>query len=179
METVKAALKQNSQQISLIAIAVSLILLIILIWNYTQSNKVFYTTLDGMWMASASFCNRSGIDGMMLYVGPDVGGYHKAYLLMYSDNHVVVSKAIELRFGMSLPSLIQKSVITKRVTITPQDPEDTLDDIMPSDQMVTLDLATGRMDWSAWDFEAGETRQYAEFYRDNISSSGADQPTRD
>jgi hypothetical protein len=170
--------KKNGFQIAVGAIALVVILLILLFNQSAQSNKLYYSLLEGMWIAPAEFCMQSGIDGMMLYCGPDVGGYHKGYLLMYSDNAVAVAKAIEIRFSFGLPGLIvnpimTNPIMTKQATIKTQDPEESIEDIMPEQQSITICLSTGHMEWTAWDADAGETRKYAEFYRDNISSSGA------
>jgi len=172
MDTVK----KYSYQIAIGAIAVVLVLVIVLIWNSSQYNKLFYSTFEGMWIAPETFCMQSGIDGMMLYIGPDLGGFHKAYLLMYSNNAVAVAKAIEIHFSRSMPNLVFKDQIIKKAIIKPQDPEESSEDIMPENQTITLDLSSGKMEWTAWDDDAGDLRKYAEFYRDNISSSGANEP---
>ena len=166
-------IKRNSFQIAIAAISICVILLIVLVWNNAQSNKLYYSMLEGMWIAPAEFCAQSGIDGMMLYVGPDIGGFHKGYLLMYSDNAVAVAKAIEIHFSFGLPGLIGKNQMSKQATIKTQDIEESLEEIMPEQQTITIDLTTGRMDWTAWDTDAGEPRKYADFYRDNISTAGA------
>jgi hypothetical protein len=165
--------KRNSFQIAIAAMAICVILLIVLVWNNAQNNKLYYSSLEGMWIAPADFCAQSGIDGMMLYCGPDVGGYHKGYLLMYSDNAVAVAKAIEIHFTFELPGLIGKTQMSKQATIKTQNIEESLEEIMPEQQTITINLTTGHMDWTAWDADAGEPRKYADFYRDNISSSGA------
>jgi len=165
--------KRYSNHIVISAIAVVLVLIILLVWNNVQYNKLFYSTLEGMWIAPETFCMESGIDGMMLYVGPDLSGLHKAYLLMYSSNAVAVAKAIEIHFPSAIPNLIFKDQIIKKAVIKTQDSEESLEDIMPENQTISMNLSSGRMEWTAWDEEAGELRKYAEFYRDNISSSGA------
>jgi hypothetical protein len=175
MEQFQTHLKENSYTVAIVSIALTLVLLIILLWNSNQENKLFYSNLEGMWMASNAFCNKSGIDGMMLYIGPDVGGYHKGYILMYSGDAVVVSRAIELRFSYSLPGVLFKSIFTKTATINAQADEDPITDIMPENQTIKMDLSRGCMEWTAWDSDQAEHVQYAEFYRDNISSEGANE----
>lgn len=171
MDQFNEIVNKHGPAIVLFEVVVVIILVIVLIWNSRQVTHVFQSNLAGMWIASNEFCERSGIDGMMVYIGPDIGGYHKAYLIMYSNNTVVLSRAIEIRFGMSMPKLFMNPVITKTITLSCQDPDESLDEIMPEKQTLTMDLTCGRMEWTAWDDEQEDYRQYAEFYRDNVSST--------
>jgi len=151
------------------------VLITLIVWNNYQLDKTFYNSLQGMWIAPDSFCTASDIDGMMVYIGPNISASkstHKGYLLMYSDNTVAIAKAITIEFNLDWPKLyINNSLVSKAATIKSQNSEESLEDIMPEDQTISINLSKGFMEWTAWDPDVKDYRKYAEFYRDNISSS--------
>lgn len=178
MDKLKQTIESRPLPIIIGLAVVIVVLIVLVVWNYTNTNGIFYNMLEGMWIASDEFCKKSDIDGMMLYIGPPSGRTCKAYLIMYSNNTIILQKQIEIAFGFSLGSSIIQNDIVKAACITeiePETPDDqlTLDTILPKDQTIHLSIAQSKMVWSALDPEQEEIIQYAEFYKDNISTNMA------
>lgn len=160
-----------------IALAIVIVLLVIVIvWNIHQTELTYQSTLNGMWIASTEFCNKSDIDGMMLYINSS-GSKCSAYLIMYANNVIILSKNIEISFAWT-PNL-PNSILTKTAqiyeVISEDEPESKLDfnTIIPRNQTITLDISAGHMTWSSYDPEQLDIVQYAEFYKDAISTNSA------
>lgn len=169
-------IKERPVAIILCLAIVIVLLVMVVVWNIRQTALTFDSTLNGMWIASTEFCNKSDIDGMMLYINSS-GSKCSAYLIMYANNVIILSKNIEIAFAWT-PNL-PNSILTKTAqiyeVISEDEPQDELDfnSIIPRNQTITLDISTGHMTWSSYDPEQDDIVQYAEFYKDAISTNSA------
>jgi hypothetical protein len=152
-------------------IACLVIILIVMIYGAYRQNDQVSTYLTGMWNASDSFCQKSELDGMLLYIGPADTIFSKtrtAYLILYANNSVIVSKKIKIEFGYSFEFLPSQTI---DITITLYDidqddnpiwyPDNELSEMedethpdnirlskfMPQSMACELSIVDGRMKW--------------------------------
>jgi hypothetical protein len=169
-----------SQREGLIALVITLVLVLVAIAsvNTYQCGNHLHNHLTGLWIADEKFCNDADIDGMLLYIGECEGRKHNAYLIMYSDNAVILEKKFSFKVGRVIPSIVIIYPTTMSRLVTLKDPEVTdgnedipdesvipLTDIMPLDLQMELDLAHGCLTWSSGDIT------YLKAYKDNYASS--------
>jgi hypothetical protein len=171
-----------------IAIAFVILLFLLLIVfarrGSTETANTIKSTLPGLWNASPTFCTDSSIDGMMVYIGPDLeDGHclsnHKAYIIMHANNAIILQKTINMRITHQnswLADIAPGSRSVHRLNVefeeSPDDEDDniSISSIMPISQVMELDLSNGKMTWTGLDPSSDSERRYAELYRDNINS---------
>jgi hypothetical protein len=171
-----------------IIIALILLIIIIVIYNARENKKISNDILEGLWNGDENFCNKSQIDGMMVYIGPIISNgwdprcqERKAYLIMYANNSIIANKKFNIVLQESFLDKINpfiKSNLYKTIYLYDESPEEQLeaevDDIslihlskiMPLIQNMELNLITGKMTWS----DPNDETVYAELYKDNLSS---------
>ena len=144
-----------------ILIATIIVLIIIILYLIKRIYNIYHDLYEGLWVADDDFCTSSQIDGMMIYIGGlNNDNIRNAYLIMHTDNNIIVNKKIEILF--------QPSYLTPRnfyIYLTDQSDEDDLESIMPLKQYINVDISTGKMTWTGDDDII-----YANFYKDNASS---------
>lgn len=172
----------EGSQIIIIAIVVILLLLLIVLFirNTSEHNDAIKCAVHGLWTADSKFCTDSSIDGMMIYIGPDLeevthlsgGSTHKAYIIMYANNNVILQKTINIAFSSGGLSLIARNRHTVDVEITDidEDSDSPITSIMPNTQTAVIDLINGKMTWTGLN-EENELRVFADLYKDNQASS--------
>ncbi len=146
-------------------IAVLFLLIIIIIWCYTRKNnsKIYNDLMEGLWIANDDFCNRSEIDGMLVFIGPSDDGWfssenRRIYIIMNASNKIALNEKFEMNLsGFGLGG----SNINKTFKLT--DLSGKKSSIFPAEMIMKLDLGLGKMSW-----EFDDTT-YAELYKDNIS----------
>lgn len=147
-----------------VLVIVVIILLIYAGFCIAEDRQQMGEFYEGLWVASDEFCARAKIDGMMLYVGKPLNGLalstrFKAYLIMYTDNKVIVNKHLDLTFRDVSIVPGSRTVGLYVVDTDKNDPE--LSEIMPDELTADVSIATGKMTWRADD------TTYAEFHKDS------------
>lgn len=156
-----------------VVIIALIILLAIAIKNGSDLSHHTKDLLTGLWVGDPEFCNKSDIDGMMLYIGPDVGdSTHKAYLIMHSNNSVILQKTINMTVSGASPNLFVSRTITRSLELSDSDDDSdmSITSIMPLNQVLTIDTVLGKMTWTGLD-ESDKECVYAELYKDNLGSA--------
>jgi hypothetical protein len=168
-------------------IALIVLILIMIVTNTVLHVQHTGKYMQGLWAADEKFCNDSEIDGMFLYMGAG-NGTHDAYIIMHSDNAVIVEKKIRIHMNSYMPHIIHNSVLHRNVYLTdldvlPKDDDNSeimdegdseprdmhLSKIMPLKMQMILDTTDGSMTWSHDD------TVYAKFYKDNAASAAGSQ----
>jgi hypothetical protein len=145
---------------------VILILLIIVINSY-QKRSLCNSLLTGLWVGDDTFCQDAGIDGMMLYIGTGEYSTHPAYLIMYTQEAVIMERKIALHLDDWLisPFLSSEVYLNCRLEdVSEMSPDIT--DFIAERFTIKLSIIRGQMDWVD-----DQDKMYAKLYRDNISSS--------
>lgn len=171
-------------QLQIALFAVILVLLIMIITNTVLHARYLGCYMQGLWAADEKFCNDSDIDGMFLYIGEGYG-CHDAYMIMHSNNAVILEKKISINARSYMPYLLHNSVVERCIHLTDLDassssnpsnssgiPEELdesednmhLSKIMPLQMQMILDTTNGSMIWQHDD------TVYAKFYKDNAAS---------
>jgi hypothetical protein len=159
-----------------IILAIIVILFIIIIYNNMRMYKVYSNQLEGLWMAPESFCKQSDIDGMLVYVGPLIGGsgilnseHRKVCLIIHGNNTTIAYKKLEITMSSAvldviIPFVGINSVWTRSAKVVDDTDEvadseldimDESDDvstialskILPERLTITVDLNEGKMLW--------------------------------
>jgi hypothetical protein len=159
---------------STVAIAVILIIILIVFWclhsNRTSNHNALSSGITGLWVGDADFCRKSEIDGIMIYIGKPIDKIHKAYIIMYANNAIIMQKSIELCIMSAVVTSSNNSNLVGTVKITEDEKQDDdstlLSSVMPSNQTICWQPAIGKMTWTGSD----DDTIYAEFYRDNVGS---------
>jgi len=174
---------------SVIVILILIIIFLIGFNSYKQHSHI-HEYLPGLWVADENFCNDSGIDGMVLYVGEKQDdGAHNAYLIMYSTGAIIMEKKIALSIS-EIPSIspffsdaIEKNLTLQDLSLSSDVSSDNekreaisalnIDDvseihlskIMPLSMSVEINFTNNCMTWK------DEETVYAKLYKDNYSSA--------
>jgi hypothetical protein len=157
-------------------LAVIIIVLLIMVWRGTTTTQLLHDGIMGMWLADENFCAKSEIDGMMIYIGPNESGVHNAHLLLYSNNAIIAQCDLTINVRPHIYTNFNNiSRMTATATLASSDYDNNsdaidLETIMPLQQTLVYEPATGHMTWTGLDRDGKETL-YADFYRDNIASS--------
>jgi hypothetical protein len=165
---------QSMSGTNMIIAVITIILIIIIMYNL-QTYKIYSSQIEGLWMAPDSFCAESDIDGMLVYVGPSLGGgimgseKRKACLIMHANNATIAYKKLELNMSsVGINLLIPFGINTSwsRKTRVEDDTEEVsdpdidimdesddastipLEKIMPNRINITIDLKEGKMTWT-------------------------------
>lgn len=138
-------------------------LFIVYFYIISSVNTLYYNFLEGLWIATESFCHKANIDGMILFIGASDNKLGRSsYLIMYSDDKVVVDTKINIIFGSSIfPDLSERKI---DIILNLNNKKVNLNDVIPSNLECEISIDDGKMIWSKDD------TVYAEFYKDNISS---------
>lgn len=161
--------QKNKLLIAIIVIVVLIIIISFIGYKYynlqkTQSNKVD-KFISGMWQANDEFCQKADIDKMLLYIGDGLEEKN-AYLLIYSEGNVVVSKKLQIKMYPVKVSSSEWESEYKVEIIDADDPDDTsLNDIMPSKVNMKLSIINGRLCLYK------KKKIYADLFKDNISTN--------
>jgi hypothetical protein len=148
-----------------VLIGILIVIVILLIFNLWNFSNIKSDLFEGLWNASDEFCKKSEIDGMMIYIGPLINFYsnkRKAYLIMHSENNVVVNKKFEISFSSGLSSIITSLFVTntfyKNVYLYDTELESNSDvndsssipltEIMPLEQSVKIIVSDAHMIWT-------------------------------
>jgi hypothetical protein len=167
------------EQKQLIIGAVVLVIFIIIYLLISSCYSVYNEIISGMWSADPEWAELADLDGMLLYIGPNLGNIlketRKGYLIMYANDKVIASKQIEFNMGSPL-TLIPKTVILRNITVVDLDDDNdmldvdtiALSDIMPSD--LTMELSVGGKLILTGDpldeLDLDEPIQYAKLFKD-------------
>jgi len=164
-------------------IIVLLIVIISLVFvnSYVHHNATL-EHLQGLWIADEKFCEESGIDGMILYVGESEGGSCGAYMIMHSNNTIIMEKKISIDMSR-IPQLIIgfPSIVRKTIELVDSDAEDNdkpinalhvenisdvhISKIMPPILTMEIDIVHGCMSWK------DDETIYAKMYKDNQATA--------
>lgn len=180
MEQFKEQIRKYSFEIM---ISILIVLIFIIIYNVYTTNSFLNEFYEGLWSAPDYFCEKSQIDGMMIYIGPKMNGERKAVLIMYGGGVIVANKKFTVVFHDSIFNKINPFVRTKicgRLYLYDENENKSEDDlieeiddiattslskIMPLEQNFELNIAEGKMTWTSDDGTG-----YAELFKDNVSS---------
>lgn len=151
-------LKTIQSEIFVAVICVLVIIIFVMFVNNKNYNSELYDQyIQGLWIADEDFCKRSDIDEMMVYVGPLVESYRKAFLMMYSGDKVMVAKQfqIEAEDDNILQQFKISDIMKKNITLS-DDSEDAImniyiADVMPEDLIMEMSIKEGRMTWMSDD----------------------------
>jgi hypothetical protein len=182
-------IKENvSKHGFLIVLALVLVIIIIIIYNVYITNMVCNDLLEGLWTTSETFCAKAGIDGMLIYIGPNENSWdprsqeRKAYLVMYSNDNIIANKKFTMTIQGSILDKLNpfaKQKIYKQVYLHDPQPENVADQIeeeiedvsqislkkiMPLTQNVEINISEGQMIWK------NDDTVYLEAYKDNLGS---------
>lgn len=146
-------------EVIIVLTLIIVLLLCVIMWNNQQNEATMNKALEGMWVASNDFCNRSGIGSMLLYIGP-VAKVTSAYIIVLSKDTLILDERIDLHIK-EFPILIQSQEVNKSLEIE----SESLEEMMPRYQQLILNIGEGKMTWKG----IGEPTVYAEFYKDAIS----------
>lgn len=161
-------LRKNERYLCVgIIIILFIIILSIIVINIFRKNEYIHEYLQGLWIADEAFCNDSGIDGMVIYIG-DGTDTHNAYIIMYSADAIIVEKKISIDLPSSL-NFIHSSKLKKQIDLQDLDCSE-LDDIhlkkiMPLSLQMHLNLVDNSMVW-----QDDDDTVYARLYKDSYSS---------
>jgi hypothetical protein len=148
--------------LNVLLLGIIVILICVLVYIYNKCNKYTKDFITGLWVANKDFCQRSGINGMLLYIG-DESAVRPAYMIVYTDNVVVMSQKMDLTINLD----IIKNVGTLEIDPLDDDNKTNISDMMPLKQHITIDFVKGKMLWQQK--KDDELITYAELYKDNIS----------
>ncbi len=143
---------------NLIGYSLVLIIICLLVYMWHTDRKNWAIFCEGLWIAGDDFCSRSDLEGMMIYIGPDLGGSHKAFMIMYTDKNVV---------SQSLLLGISGFGCRRKIKVQPDPDSDTAETVLPEVLTARISMAAGRMVWYCDD------TMYAELYKDALSSTEA------
>jgi hypothetical protein len=129
--------------------------------------------LRGLWVSDDDFCTKVGIDGILLYIGEETESLfqvtHKAYLIIHADGSVLVERRINISYYKHIVC-----ISNYEPTINIQLEDDTsllrkndpinMDDIMPNQMNIELNMNSGCMHWS------NDDTVYAKLYKDPKAS---------
>jgi hypothetical protein len=155
-----------------VIIVLVFVLAYVVVINTSRHESHIRHHLRGLWIADDDFCNDAGIDGMIIYIGEydsEISG-HKAYLIMYSGNAVVVEKKFSFQIGGYVPDfyLLHQAQLSKSLWLKDEEPESEetmeLKEVMPLELRLEIDFGEGSMVWK------DEDKVYARLYKDNYSS---------
>lgn len=163
-----------------IAIIFIIILMMIAIKNRNTQYDMLSQGITGLWMGDPEFCRKSEIDGIMIYIGPRLEDLkvHKAYMIMYANNAIILQKSIQISISASLGTgIFATSEIESDITLSDDDgladgqsdDNQSLAGIMPLNQQLKYSPTIGKMTWTGLD-DDDQPVIYAEFYRDNVGS---------
>lgn len=137
---------------NLFTFALIVIVIIIILYNVYTNSKIINDQIEGLWIADEDFCNRTQIDGMMLYIGPiesdwsnlsnnkqshvtlasinPIYSERKAYLIMYSNDSIVANKKFNMVIQNSVIDLLPfiKQNCYKKIQLYDTDESDELSD---------------------------------------------------
>jgi hypothetical protein len=134
------------------------IIVLLLVWIYYSQHRDWNTFCEGLWIAGDDFCVRSDIEGMMIYIGPNIETWcekRKAFMIVYT-NHTVVS--------CSLLLTINGLCSRKKISVEPDADADSQPSILPENLSAVVSMASGKMTWYHDD------TIYAELYKDAAST---------
>lgn len=164
------------------AVVLVIIIVFITLYNSWNRSKIFHNYLQGLWIGDKKFCEESEIGGLILYIGEcDSWHTHNAYLIMYSDESIILEKKIAINTSFSgIHILTMSGEFTQNITVTdlevnpkdedinPVDIDDiseiNISQVMPESMVLVLNIEDGSMIWKADD------KIYAKLYRDNAAS---------
>lgn len=139
-----------------------LVILIVLFFSVYKNKKNLNSMLEGLWTAKSEFCEKAGIDGMMIFIGPE-DKPRKVYVLMYANNSVIFSDCIEVTFSRFLFPFISPSKFNFSMNVNTKESE-TLKELFPNPIKIEVDLTSGLMYWLHKD------TVHAELVKDNINT---------
>lgn len=102
MDKLPEKFRQHSFTIAIVAVVV---ILLILVCNVYLRRQIYNSVIQGHWIANEDFCKRSGIDGMMLQIGPNLSSWREerlGYLIMHGGGAIIINK----RFGIRMTGSI-------------------------------------------------------------------------
>lgn len=157
------------------SLAVIIILLIVFIAisiiNTQRYNKSITDYLHGLWVSDDDFCAQAGIDGILLYIGEEnttlLQNIHKAYLIIHADGQILDERRITITYYKHFVSLLYDSNPIINITIEDANGEPSsinMDDIMPNQLSLDLNMNSGCMYWS------NDDTVYAKLYKDSKAS---------
>lgn len=141
----------------------SIIIVLILIYNIYISNKIVNDMLEGLWESTEEFCHDSKIDGMLLYIGPALSSFwinRKVYLIMYANDAIIINKKFNISNSCIINPFIQEKINLTFFLEDDKKADEVLDDesitdesiiniktIMPTEQSVEINIPLGKMIW--------------------------------
>lgn len=194
--------KENS---FIIAIVLFIIIVIIMFVNVRTRANMYDTSLRGLWAASDDFCQRSEIDGMMVYIGPASGwsGYRRVVLTMYADGVIIIYKTILAKFSGGIGDYIspfmsntayrdlelfdigengEPTVASDNINDLADIQDESNDDVTQiriSKIMPPNMEVEIRFDQGCMKWIGEDGKVYAELYRNNVGSMYGEQPYAD
>jgi hypothetical protein len=118
--------------------------------------------MEGLWIASDEFCNKSEIEGMLLFIGPRTGFLNesrRAYLIMYAENKIVINEKLTMHisgYGNIWP-------IRGDVCCDVELDNKTLEKFMPAELTMKVNIGSGSM------ILENDSTVYAELHKDTLS----------
>lgn len=117
----------------IIASVVAILILVLFTFAFEPAGEEYMT---GVWVASSDFCDKSGIDSMMIVIGPAEGFYEKSRKCYVVITPNLSNQAFEIEYNRSF-GMKRYNVCWK----TDFDDEE----IMPEEVKCEIDIMTGHM----------------------------------
>lgn len=157
-------IQENKFIIAIIIIFILIVIICFVGYKYYSLEQLHNVRMDdfisGMWQANEDFCQQADIEKMLLYIGS--GPDKNAYLLIYSDGNVVVSKKLQLNIS---PSKVSSKEYKVEIIDADDPNDDSLKDIMPSKLNMKLSINNGRLCLYK------KKKIYADLFKDNMSTN--------
>jgi len=123
-----------------IALCITIFLIIMIIYYIYSNRKVLTNYIEGVWIADTKFLEEAELGndgGLILYIGQGDWNERKAYILMFSDDGVVLNQKVDMTFNFNIG---YSSTFMKRNVVF-----DDLDEVMPCNLTVEMSTIDGSM----------------------------------
>ncbi len=120
----------------MIVITIVLIIIFVFITIKYMENAL----LDGMWNASANFCEQAGLQSMLLYLQPSFTHVRCGYIIMTTDEGIIINDPVKITIW---PSMSFSAYKKHKIDIEWQDSDGY--DYFPSNQTMYYYPLLGKM----------------------------------